>query len=93
MVQNDFRRYGTNFTLYTTLTADFFGITTAGPNYGLVALGYGLSSFVGMLFLTRIDNNSKVFLACAGVSLAGALSVALLWGRRWRRGLLARQYR
>ena len=85
-------RYGSNFAIYPTLTAEFFGIITAGSNFGLVFLAFGLGSFASMLCLTRLNQSGQVFLACAGISLTGASSVALLWSRRWRRGLLTRQH-
>ncbi|CAM9306423.1 unnamed protein product, partial [Hapterophycus canaliculatus] len=84
--------YGSNFAIYPTLTAEFFGVATAGPNYGLVFSVFGLGSFLMMLWLAAGSKNSdQVFLTCAGVYLTGTVSVALLWWRRrrWKRKVSA----
>lgn len=78
--------YGSNFALYPTLTAEFFGATTAGPNYGLVFAMFGVGSFLAMLWLASGQKTSdQVFLVCAGISSAGTASAALLRARRRRR--------
>lgn len=82
------RSYGSNFAIYPTLTAELFGATTAGPNYGLVFMGYGLGSFVGMLCLAGLSGSNQVFLACAAFNFVGAFSVALLWERRRRHNMM-----
>ncbi|CAM9852126.1 unnamed protein product [Pylaiella littoralis] len=80
--------YGSNFALYPTLTAEFFGAATAGSNYGLVFMFFGIGSFLAMLWLAAMTQTSgQVFLAGAGVSFAGAASAAMLWARRSRRKL------
>ncbi|CAN0442283.1 unnamed protein product, partial [Scytosiphon promiscuus] len=76
VVQNS---YGSNFAIYPTLTAEFFGVVTAGPNYGLVFSVFGLGSFLIMMWLAAgSKTGSQVFLTCAGVYSAGTVSVALL---------------
>lgn len=73
--------YGSNFAIYPTLTADIFGVSSAGPNYGLVFMAYGGVSFLVIILLARIK---EVFLVCAGISLAGAVSILILWERQRR---------
>ena len=64
-----------------------FGVTTAGPNYGLVLLFYGVTCFIVMLWLAELATSNEIFLYCGVLSCAGTLSVASLWARRYRRGL------
>lgn len=78
---NPVPRYGSNFAIYPTLTADIFGVSSAGPNYGLVFMAYGGVSFLVIILLARIK---EVFLVCAGISLAGAVSILILWERQRR---------
>lgn len=83
---DDNRSYGSNFAIYPTLAAEFFGATTAGPNYGLVFMVYGVCSFLAMVWLAAGEKTSaRVFLVCAGFSLAGTASAALLRARRRHR--------
>ncbi|CAM9184371.1 unnamed protein product [Ascophyllum nodosum] len=81
--------YGGNFATYPALTANMFGATTAGPNYGFVFMLFGVSSFFVMMWLSKLVtiNSSEVFMTCSVLSSAGAVSVASLWTRRRRRGL------
>ncbi|CAB1112281.1 unnamed protein product [Ectocarpus sp. CCAP 1310/34] len=85
--------YGSNFAIYPTLAADLFGATTAGPNYGLVFMVFGVGSFLFMLWLaTEAKTSGQIFLMCACISLSGTANVALLWSRQRRRGKLATGY-
>ncbi|CAM9521183.1 unnamed protein product [Ectocarpus fasciculatus] len=82
--------YGSNFAIYPTLAAELFGVATAGPNYGLVFMVFGVGSFLFMLWLaTDAKTSGQIFLACACVSLTGTANVALLWSRQRRRRKLA----
>ncbi|CAN0275921.1 unnamed protein product, partial [Ectocarpus sp. 12 AP-2014] len=71
--------YGSNFAIYPTLAADLFGATTAGPNYGLVFMVFGVGSFLFMLWLaTETKTSGQIFLMSACISLSGTANVALL---------------
>ena len=39
--------FGTQLSLYASLTADFFGTRNVGANYGLVFLAYGVAGIIG----------------------------------------------
>jgi MFS family permease len=39
--------FGGNFALFPAATADFFGNTTVGRNYGYVFFGYGIAGIAG----------------------------------------------
>ncbi len=39
--------FGTQLSLYASLTADFFGTRNVGANYGLVFLAYGMAGIIG----------------------------------------------
>jgi OFA family oxalate/formate antiporter-like MFS transporter len=39
--------FGTQLSLYASLTADFFGTRNVGANYGLVFLAYGIAGIIG----------------------------------------------
>lgn len=49
--------HGGNFAIYPALTADLFGRTNAASNFGVIFLGYGLCSLVGLAVLPRLSTD------------------------------------
>lgn len=74
-----------NFAVYPTLTAKLFGATKAGPNYGLVQMGFGIASFIAITIMIRSIQGRGAFIVCAGFPLTGALFIVLLWTRSHRK--------
>lgn len=46
--------FGGYLALFPSVTADFYGLTNLGANYGFIYLAYGLSAFVGPIIIKYI---------------------------------------
>ena len=74
--------FGTQLSLYASLTADFFGTGNVGANYGLVFLAYGIAGILGPKLGGRIfDQHQSYTLAfdiAAGLLVAAFALIATL---------------
>ena len=62
--------FGGNFTLYPTITADFFGNKSVGRNYGFVFTSYGVGGIVGPIlggYASETDAGFAMAFVPAGV--------------------------
>ena len=71
--------HGGNFAIYPALISNLFGKTNSASNFGLVFLGYGVVSLVGLAVLPRLGTGGLTPLCwvLGGVALMSAGSV---WG-------------
>ncbi len=81
--------FGGNFTLYPTITADFFGNKSVGRNYGFVFTSYGVGGIVGPIlggYASETDAGFAMAFVPAGVlCLIGAALALTLSPPRARR--------
>ncbi len=70
--------YGGSSGIYPVLTSDRFGVANVGSNYGMVMVGFMLSSFVFPVFFGAIDNMTAKFIAMSIVALVGAALIFIL---------------
>jgi OFA family oxalate/formate antiporter-like MFS transporter len=73
--------YGTIFTLFPAATADFYGVTNLGVNYGFVFTAFGFAGVSGPLLAGKmrdaLGNYEPSFRISAAMLACGAL-LALL---------------
>ncbi len=69
--------FGTQLSLYASLTADFFGTRNVGANYGLVFLAYGIAGILGPKLGGRIFDRSQSYTMAFDIA-AALLAVAFL---------------
>jgi len=73
--------YGGNFSLFPTVTADFFGTKNVGRNYGWVFTAYGVGGIIGPIMAGRIrdvwQNWLAAFIIC-GIACLLAAVIALM---------------
>ena len=74
--------FGTQLSLYASLTADFFGTRNVGANYGLVFLAYGMAGIIGPKLGGRIFDQYRsytlAFDIAAGLLVAAFALIATL---------------
>jgi len=74
--------FGTQLSLYASLTADFFGTRHIGANYGLVFLAYGVGGVIGPKLgggvFDRYQSYTHAFDIAAILLLAAFLAIATL---------------
>jgi OFA family oxalate/formate antiporter-like MFS transporter len=74
--------FGTQLSLYASLTADFFGTKNVGANYGLVFLAYGLAGIIGPKLgggvFDRYQSYTPAFDIAAGLLVGAFLLIATL---------------
>jgi OFA family oxalate/formate antiporter-like MFS transporter len=72
--------FGGNFSLFPTMTADLFGTTNVGLNYGWVFTAYGVGGIIGPIMAgfirDRWQNWLAAFIIC-GVACFVAAIIAL----------------
>jgi len=69
--------FGTQLSLYASLTADFFGTKNVGANYGLVFLAYGMAGIIGPKLGGGIFDRYQSYTSAFDIA-AGLLVVALV---------------
>jgi OFA family oxalate/formate antiporter-like MFS transporter len=74
--------YGSNLSLFPSITKDFYGLTNFGVNYGLVFTAWGVGGFMLAMAAGRIYDVYKTFSysyygAAALLVLAALLTLAL----------------
>ncbi len=74
--------FGTQLSVYASLTADFFGTRNVGANYGLVFLAYGVAGIIGPKLGGRVfdqyQNYTLAFDIAAGLLVAAFALIATL---------------
>lgn len=69
--------YGTNLSLFPSVTKDFFGLKNFGVNYGLVFSAWGVGGFifprVSQMIVAQTNSPSVAYIMAAGLLLAGAI--------------------
>lgn len=70
--------YGGYSGIYPLITADYFGITNVGSNYGAVMVGFAMSALFFPMLAAGVANVTARFILLGGVALAGAVLVTLL---------------
>ena len=74
--------FGTQLSLYASLTADFFGTRNVGANYGLVFLAYGAAGIIGPKLgggiFDRYQSYTRAFDIAAALLVVAFLLIATL---------------
>ena len=69
--------YGTNLSLFPSVTKDFFGLKNFGVNYGLVFSAWGVGGFVfprvSQMIVAQTNSPKIAYILAAGLLLAGAI--------------------
>ncbi len=71
--------YGTIFSVFPSITADFYGLKNFGANYGSIFLAWGIGGIIGPMTAAKIMDatggyNSAYIVACVLTVLALAIS-------------------
>lgn len=67
--------FGSNFSLFPSASADFFGTKNAGANYGMVFTAYGVGGILGPQLMAYLLDASK---ASVGALTVGAYSLPFI---------------
>ena len=74
--------YGTVFTLFPAVTADFYGVKNLGVNYGLIFTAFGVAGVTGSVLGGKIGDvfgsYQYAFVICGIMVLIGAASALLI---------------
>ena len=70
--------YGGSSGVYPVVTGKFFGLKNIGSNYGMVMVGFMLSSLCFPMVINLISDNTVKFITLAGVATLGAVIAAVL---------------
>jgi MFS family permease len=69
--------YGTNLSLFPSLTKDYFGLKNFGGNYGLVFTAWGIGGFIfprlAQMLAARSGSLDMAYMLTAGMLLLGAV--------------------
>jgi nitrate/nitrite transporter NarK len=69
--------YGTNLSLFPSVTKDYFGLKNFGMNYGLVFSAWGVGGFVfprvSQMIVASTGNQQTAYLLCSVLLVASAL--------------------
>jgi OFA family oxalate/formate antiporter-like MFS transporter len=78
--------YGTNLSLFPSLTKDNWGLKNFGINYGIVFTAWGVGGFVmgrlSQMLIASTGSYTSSFLTAAGLLIVGAFLSLTLKGRR-----------
>lgn len=78
--------YGTNLSLFPSLTKDNWGLTNFGVNYGIVFTAWGVGGFVmgrlSQMMIASTDSYTSSFLTAAVLLIVGAALTFTLKGRK-----------
>ncbi|MEJ2724220.1 MAG: OFA family MFS transporter [Deltaproteobacteria bacterium] len=78
--------YGTNLSLFPSLTKDNWGLKNFGINYGIVFTAWGVGGFVmgrlSQMLIAGTENYTSSFLTAAGLLIIGAFLSLTLKGRK-----------
>ena len=70
--------YGGYPSLFSFLTADYFGIKHVGVNYGAVMMGFALSALFSPVLIGLIDNSTLQFITLTATAIIAAVFIRLL---------------
>ena len=69
--------YGTNLSLFPSMTKDYFGLKSFGSNYGLVFSAWGAGGFIfprmAQMLVARTGSYNTAYIITAGLLLVSAL--------------------
>jgi OFA family oxalate/formate antiporter-like MFS transporter len=69
--------YGTNLSLFPSVTRDYFGLKNFGMNYGLVFSAWGIGGFVfprvSQMIVAQTGTQDTAYLLCSILLVAGAI--------------------
>jgi len=71
--------HGGNFAIYPALISNLFGKTNSAPNFGLIFLGYGVVSLMGLAVLPRLGTGGLTPL-CWILGVVALMSAGSVWG-------------
>jgi len=78
--------YGTNLSLFPSMTKDNWGLTNFGINYGIVFTAWGVGGFVmgrlSQMLIASTDSYTSSFLTAAVLLIVGAALTFTLKGRK-----------
>ena len=74
--------YGTNLSLFPSVTKDFFGLKNFGVNYGLVFSAWGVGGFifprVSQMIVAYTNSPKMAYILASGLLLIGAVFALMI---------------
>lgn len=87
--------YGTNLSLFPSLTKDHWGLTNFGVNYGIVFTAWGVGGFVmgrvSQMLIARSGSYTSSFLTAFALLIVGAFLTFMLEGKRIKKTVLQKE--
>ena len=84
--------YGTNLSLFPSLTKDNWGLKNFGTNYGIVFTAWGVGGFVmgrlSQMLIASTDGYTSSFLIATGLLIVGAALTFILEGKRVKKPVI-----
>ena len=84
--------YGTNLSLFPSLTKDNWGLKNFGTNYGIVFTAWGVGGFVmgrlSQMLIASTGGYTSSFLVAAGLLVVGAALTFILEGKRVKKRVI-----
>jgi nitrate/nitrite transporter NarK len=84
--------YGTNLSLFPSLTKDHWGLKNFGINYGIVFTAWGVGGFVmgrvSQMLIARSGSYTSSFLTAFALLVVGAFMTFMLQGKRIKKAVL-----
>lgn len=84
--------YGTNLSLFPSMTKDHWGLKNFGINYGIVFTAWGVGGFVmgrlSQMLIASTGSYTSSFLTAAGMLVVGAFLTLSLEGERGRKSVI-----
>jgi len=84
--------YGTNLSLFPSLTKDNWGLKNFGTNYGIVFTAWGVGGFVmgrlSQMLIASTDGYTSSFLIATGLLIVGAALTFSLEGKRVKKPVI-----
>ena len=84
--------YGTNLSLFPSLTKDNWGLKNFGTNYGIVFTAWGVGGFVmgrlSQMLIASTDGYTSSFLIATGLLIVGAALTFTLEGKRVKKPVI-----
>jgi OFA family oxalate/formate antiporter-like MFS transporter len=87
--------YGTNLSLFPSLTKDHWGLKNFGVNYGIVFTAWGVGGFVmgrvSQMLIARSGSYTSSFLTAFVLLIVGAFMTFALEGKRIKKSVLQKE--
>ena len=84
--------YGTNLSLFPSLTKDNWGLKNFGTNYGIVFTAWGMGGFVmgrlSQMLVASTGGYTSSFLIATGLLIVGAALTFILEGKRVKKPVI-----